>query len=212
MEKIKHVRGNLLRVAIPLTRRIRRLMDWQEVEVTEDFFPNPAYPVSIVLTNQYKKFPFTATMDGHIAKFDDKGKLPVGTYHVEVLCHDEDGIPCRYMVRTIIEVVDATIDAGIEAGIEFDAETYTLEGAVFFYAKGDKGDRGEQGIQGIQGAQGERGEQGVSVVSVKQIETSHASGGVNVIRETLSNGSTYDFEVRNGEKIVPVYEDGTLTI
>lgn len=212
MKKIKHVRGNPLRVAIPLTRRIRMLVDGKEVEVTEDFIPNPAYPVSIVLTNQYKKFPFTATMDGHIAKFVDEGKLPVGTYQVEVLCHDEDGIPSRYMVRSIIEIVDATIDAGIEAGIEFDAETHTLEGSVFFYAKGDKGDRGEQGIQGIQGAQGERGEHGVSVISMQQIKTSHASGGVNVIRQTLSNGLTYDFEVMNGEKIVPVYEDGTLTI
>lgn len=81
--------------------------------------------------------------------------------------------------------------------------------------KGDKGDTGAvgpQGNTGPQGPQGERGEQGVSVVSVEQIETSHASGGVNVIRETLSNGLTYDFEVRNGEKFIPVYEDGTLTI
>lgn len=195
MTKIKHVFGNVMRVAIPLTMRVRKLIDGKETETEEDFYPNPNHDVEIVL---YKggglKTLYIASIDGNVATFEDGGELPVGTYQVEVRAFDAEENPVRYMVRSIIEVVDATIDAGIEAGIEFDAETYTLDGAVFFYAKGD------------------RGEQGVSVVSVEQIETSHASGGVNVIRETLSNGSTYDFEVRNGEKIVPVYEDGTLTI
>lgn len=196
--KIKHVFGNVMRVAIPLTMRVRKLIDGQETETEEDFYPNPNHDVEIVL---YKggglKTLYIASIDGNVATFEDGGELPVGTYQVEVRAFDAEENPVRYMVRSIIEIVDATIDAGIEAGIEFDAETYTLEGAVFFYAKGDKGDRGENGV---------------SVVSMEQIETSHASGGVNVIRETLSNGSTYDFEVRNGEKIVPVYEEGTLTI
>lgn len=196
--KIKHVFGNVMHVAIPLTMRVRKLIDGQETETEEDFYPNPNHDVEIVL---YKggglKTLYIATIDDNVATFEDGGELPVGTYQVEVRAFDAEENPVRYMVRSIIEIVDATIDAGIEAGIEFDAETYTLEGAVFFYAKGDKGDRGENGV---------------SVVSMEQIETSHASGGVNVIRETLSDGSTYDFEVRNGEKIVPVYEDGTLTI
>lgn len=157
--KIKHVFGNVMRVAIPLTMRVRKLIGGQETETEEDFYPNPNHDVEIVL---YKggglKTLYIASVDGNVATFEDGGELPVGTYQVEVRAFDAEENPVRYMVRSIIEVVDATIDAGIEAGIEFDAETYTLEGAVFFYAKGD------------------RGEHGVSVVSMEQIETSHAGG------------------------------------
>lgn len=195
--KIRHVFGNVMKVAIPLTEQIQTLEDGQEVIVEQDFYPNPNFPVVVVL---YKggglKSTYTATMDGNVALFQDDGVLPIGTYQVEVLCKDDQENPCRYMVRSIIEVVDATADAGIEAGIEFDAEVYTLEGAVYFYAKGDKGDQGEQGV---------------SVTSVEQIQTSHESLGVNIIRVTLSNGQTSDFEVRNGEKIMPIYENEILT-
>lgn len=60
--------------------------------------------------------------------------------------------------------------------------------------KGDKGDRGEQGVQGIQGIQG------VSVTEVKQIQTSNADGGTNIIQVKLSNGQTFQFQVKNGRK------------
>lgn len=45
---------------------------------------------------------------------------------------------------------------------------------------------------------GKQGEPGVSVVKVEQIETSTKNGGTNKIRITLSNGSTSDFVVKNG--------------
>lgn len=136
--RIKHVYGNILRVAIPLTMRTRRMNDGVVTEEEEDFYPNPAYPVNVDL---YKggglHKSFVATMDDNVALFADEGETPIGVYQVEVTAHDMEGNPVRYMVRAIIEVVDATIDAGIEAGIEFNAETYNLEGTVFYYAKGE---------------------------------------------------------------------------
>lgn len=45
---------------------------------------------------------------------------------------------------------------------------------------------------------GKQGEPGVSVVKVEQIETSTENGGTNKIRITLSNGSTSDFVIKNG--------------
>ena len=197
---IKHVYGNVMKVAIPLTIRIRTLVDGHETETEQDFFPSADYPVYVVL---YKggglKTTYTATMVDNVATIEDDGTLSIGVYQVEVLCHDDQGNPFRYMVRAIIQVVDATIEAGIQAGIEFNSETYTLDGAVYFYAKGDKGDKGD------------KGERGVSIISVEQIQTSEESGGVNIIRVTLSNGITSDFEVRNGEKVTPTYENEVLT-
>ena len=173
--KIKHVYGNVLRVAIPLTMRIRTLEGGVETEHEEDFYPNPDYPVKIDL---YKggglHKTFDAGVEGNVASFQDEGDTPVGVYQVEVVCRDSQGNPVRYMVRSIIEVVDATIDAGIEAGIEFNAETYTLEGAVFFYAKGDKGDQGDKGdpfryedftpeqLAALKGEKGDKGKQGTT--------------------------------------------------
>lgn len=168
--RIKHVYGNVLRVAIPLTIRVRTLEEGVETEREEDFYPNPDYPVTIDL---YKggglHRTFDASVEGNVASFEDEGDTPVGVYQLEVLCKDANAEPVRYMVRAIIEIVDATIDAGIEAGIEFNAETYTLEGAVFFYAKGDKGDpftyedfTPEQ-LAALKGEKGDKGDDGTLV-------------------------------------------------
>ena len=77
--------------------------------------------------------------------------------------------------------------------------------------KGDKGDTGAQGEQGIQGPQGEQGIQGIQgtkgdtgatgngIASIEQTTESHVSGGTNVWTATDTNGTTYDFNVLNGE-------------
>lgn len=194
-KQIKHVYGNVLRIAIPLQQTIRTLVDGEEHEETSDFYPNPNFPTNVVLRGSGTiRYEYTATVVGNVATIEDKGDIRIGTYQVEVLCHDENGEPVRYMVRQIIKIVDATIDASIETGIEFNVETYTLNGTVFFYAKGDKGD------------------QGVSVESVEQIQTSTESEGVNIVRVTLSNGTTSDFEVRNGKAITPTFDVENKTL
>lgn len=103
--------------------------------------------------------------------------------------------------------------------------------------KGDKGDTGEQGIQGIQGPQGEQGIQGIQgtkgdtgatgngIASIVQTTESHVSGGTNVWTATDTNGTTYDFNVMNGEAgveeitgtselpiILSDLDDGTYTL
>lgn len=128
--KIKHVKGNVLRVAIPLTIKRKKLENREVTETVEDFYPCSDYPTYI----NFKKsltIPFEASVQDNIARMQDDGTLNVGTYQIEVLCYDEAGEPYRYMVRDVVEVVDATVDADIEAGIEFDSEDYTLDGAVF---------------------------------------------------------------------------------
>ena len=47
---------------------------------------------------------------------------------------------------------------------------------------------------------GIKGEQGVSVASIVQVSESSESEGLNVWRATLTDGSTFDFVVRNGHK------------
>lgn len=61
---------------------------------------------------------------------------------------------------------------------------------------------------------GKQGEPGVSVVKVEQIETSTENGGTNKIRITLSNGSTSDFVIKNGNSstIDADHFEGTLPI
>lgn len=61
---------------------------------------------------------------------------------------------------------------------------------------------------------GKQGEPGVSVVKVEQIETSTENGGTNKIRITLSNGSTSDFVIKNGNSstIDADHFEGTLPV
>ena len=138
---IKHVYGNVMRLAIPLTMRIRTMTDGQEHETEEDFYPNLEKPMSVTLMREggHTKT-YTPSLTGNVMTIEDDGSLSIGLYQVTIKCYDLNNNPCRYMVRSKVKVVSATGDAGIVAGIEFDSEDYILDGAVFFYAKGDKGD------------------------------------------------------------------------
>lgn len=140
---IKHVKGNVLGLHIPLTIQIKTMVDGEETVVTEDFYPSADYPTYIILKKRdgiAKKF--EASVEGNVAYMKDMGTLNVGTYQLEVLCSDGEGNPYRYMVRAIVEIVDATIDAGIEAGIEFNSEEYTLDAAIFAITKIEQGGGG----------------------------------------------------------------------
>lgn len=130
--KIKHVYGNVLKLDIPLTIKIRTMEGDVPTEREEPFYPDVSKGCVVVLNNNYnRKMEYNASLGGNVAHIEDDGVIGIGTYKVTVKCYDEYGNPYRYMVRDIIEICDATIDAGIEAGVEFNAETYTLEGAVF---------------------------------------------------------------------------------
>lgn len=180
--KIKHVYGNPLSIAIPLDKIVHSIIDGHEVETRSEFYPNQNYDVLVILKGiGLIRYEYVANVNGNVVSIKDSGEIRVGKYSVEVLAYDENKERVRYKVNSIIEIVDATIDAGIDPDIEFDIQEYILDGAVYLYAKGDKGDTG------------------VGIQSVEQIQTSEVSGGTNVIRVTLTNGNTSDFEVKNGQ-------------
>lgn len=178
IKKIRQVHGNMLIVGIKLDLAVVTVMNGNVSKTKEDFYPNTDYPVSIVLKKGSSRYPYSASVNGNVVSFEDPGTLPVGVYEVEVLCRNAQAQPCRYMARSVIEIVDATIEAGIGDGVEFDSESYLLEGGVFLFAKGDKGD----GIDGI------------SVVE------SDKDDGYNVITITLTTGEEVTFHVKNGSK------------
>jgi hypothetical protein len=130
--KIKHVFGNVLRIDIPLTIKIRTIEEGTPSEREEPFYPDATKGCIVELANNYnRKIEYEATINDNIAHIEDNGKISIGKYKLTVKCYDADGNPYRYMARDIVEICDATADAGIEAGVEFNAETYTLEGAIF---------------------------------------------------------------------------------
>lgn len=69
--------------------------------------------------------------------------------------------------------------------------------------KGDKGDTGEQGPKGDKGdtgATGQTGNDGVGIKSIVQGSESDTDNGLNTLHITLTNGTTANFNVRNGSK------------
>lgn len=179
--RIKHVFGNVLKLAIPLTLRTVTL-EGGIVEVTDtDYTPSNHYPVVVQFVNGPLKYELDATIrDNYIAVVEDKGTIPVGNYAIVVLCKDDNGDPRRFKQRCVLEVVDVTADAGIEVGIEFEAQEWLLDGAIFLAIKG------EDGIDGV------------GIESITTDETS-VSGEYNQVTFHLTNGSSYTLNVRNGE-------------
>lgn len=147
--KIKHVQGNVLEVHIPLTIKTKTIDGGVVSEEEKPFYPNTEYPVTIELNKGGGLLSsYEATIEGNVVSFRDEGLIPIGLYQLQVVCKNEDGDPMRYMVRGVVEIVDATAEAGIEEGIEFNAEAYTLDGAIFSIARGPQGPKGDKGDPG----------------------------------------------------------------
>ena len=128
---IKHVYGNVLRMAIPLTLRTL-VKDGDEMVVTDtDFIPSSDHPVRVVFSRGKTNYPIIATMDGNVAIVEDKGKIPVGTYDISVECYDDLGNPYRFKQNAVLYVADTTAEAGIDEEIEYEAQTWYLNAAVF---------------------------------------------------------------------------------
>ena len=176
--RIKHVFGNVLRLAIPLDIIILTQENGVVSQTQQSFYPNTSYPVIVVLRKGNIRYEYTASVNGNVVSIEDTGTIAVGIYQVEVLCKNDAGEPMRYMVRAVVQIVDATVEAGIEAGVEFDAESYTLDGGVFLYAKGEDG------------------------VGISEITETAAEGG-HLITVTLTDGRETTFTVLDGEGTLP---------
>lgn len=183
--KIRHVYGNVLRIAVPLTMRTVEVVDGVVSVTDTDFTPSTDYPISIIFDKGAAKAKYIATLRGdHIAYIEDKGTLEVGTYSITVTCKDSDGNPYRFKERAVLQVVDATADAGIEKGIEYEVKEHYLDSAVFF-ASG-AADRG-----------------------IDHIETS-TEGNTTTVTFYLTDGSTESFSVKSGIEML-VDQDWDIT-
>lgn len=183
--KIRHVYGNVLRIAVPLTMRTVEVVDGVVSVTDTDFTPSTDYPISIIFDKGAAKAKYIATLRGdHIAYIEDKGTLEVGTYSITVLCKDNNGNPYRFKERAVLQVVDATADAGIEKGIEYEVKEHYLDSAVFF-ASG-AADRG-----------------------IDHIET-RVDGNTTTVTFYLTDGSTESFSVKSGIEML-VDQDWDIT-
>ena len=181
--RIPHVYGNVLRLGIPLTLRTVELVDGEMQSTDTDFFPDEERPIKVIFSKGAVKVVLDAEMSGNIAYVEDKGKIPVGIYDIEVTCYDENGNPYRFKQKTTLQVFDATADAGIVNPIEYEVKTWYLDAAIFLALKGEDGKEG---------------------VGIEDIETESSTeiGGMNTVKIYLTNGETRTFTIMNGSGTV----------
>jgi len=175
--KIRHVYGNVLRIAIPLTLRTIEVVDNETQATDTDFIPSSEYPVHVEFSKGATKIAIDAEMrNGNVAFVEDKGKIPIGLYSITVTCNDDNGNPYRFKQNAVLNIVDATIDAGIESPIEYETSTWYLDAAIYLALKGEDG------------------------VGIEDIETEYSEdiGGMNTVTIILTDGRTRTFTVMNG--------------
>lgn len=172
--KLKHVFGNMLRIAVPLVMRQVEVIDGVISTTDYDFHPSADYPVTMEFMRGTTLYKFKAEVrDGTIAYVEESGTLPVGLYSIAVVCRDDHGVPYRFKERAALAVVDCTADAGIEDGVEFEVETQYLDGAVFFGAAG----------------------KGIEYMDVSE---SQEPGGANTMTFHFTDGTVQTITVLNG--------------
>lgn len=120
MAKIKHIKGNALTLHVLLGHKEITHQNGNTGTVFEEFYPNSDYPTVVTLKNGVVSRRYAADVTGNSATIQDKGFLPLGTYAVEVTCRNDDAIPMRFSMSTVIEVVNDTADGGQYSGTEFD--------------------------------------------------------------------------------------------
>jgi len=174
--RIKHVFGNVLRLAIPLTLRTVELVDGEMQHTDTDFIPSSDYPVNVVFSKDAVKVKLAATMNGNLAYVEDNGTITEGTYEITITCKDGSGNPYRFNQRSVLQVFSETKDAGIELPIEYEAQVWYLDAALFLALKGEDG----VGIDDI------------------QTQSSGEIGGMNTVTIILTDGRTRTFTIMNG--------------
>ena len=122
--------------------RTRTVIDGEDTDTDTEYTPSPSESVSVrLIRRKGRAFSYITTVDGSTVTISDEGKLPLGTYDVEVTITGGEH-PMRFCDEATIEVHNATEAAGIVPGETLTATTYTLEGAVFFAMGSGGGDSG----------------------------------------------------------------------
>lgn len=113
---IRHVFGNVLRLSVPLTRRVVDVIDGIGTAFDDDFYPNKDYTVVVTMSSGAKRYEYVASVDQYIITIEDKGMLPIGSYAITITCKDENANPMRFKAKMVLQIVDCTEDAQ-EGGI-----------------------------------------------------------------------------------------------
>lgn len=128
-ELVNHVFGNVLRLGIPLTKRVVQVNNGKASYTNEDFIPTGT--VTVELSSSVRTVRYSATMDGNVAMITDNGTLPADVYAVAVYCKDENGFPYTFKQKTVVQVHEYTADAGIRQSVEFESKVWYLDAAVY---------------------------------------------------------------------------------
>lgn len=140
MAKLNHVYGNFFSLVIPLIKRTRTVIDGEETDIDTAYTPSPSELVNVrLIRRKGRAFSYIPTVEGSQVTIEDEGRLPLGTYDVEVTITGGEH-PMRFCDEATIEVHHATEAAGIVPGETLTATTYTLQGAVFFGMGGGGGE------------------------------------------------------------------------
>lgn len=180
---LRHVFGNVMRLAIPLTLRTIEGRNGEITSTDADFIPSSDYPVIVEFSkpNSVTKINVDAEMrDGNVAYIEDKGSIPVGKYAITVSCKDNNGNPYRFKQDAVLNVVDLTREAGITPPAEYEARIQYLDSAIYLALKG---------------------EDGVGIADIST-ESSSEVGGMNTVTFILTDGREKSFTILNGSGAV----------
>lgn len=134
-KKVLHwVRGNILRLAIPLEQEIIT----EEQTTREDYIVQSDDVVTVNLVSSSRRYIYAPkSIEGNVVSIEDNGELDLGTYGVEVLISKANGKRLRSFWNYLIKIHN-TNDVVLEEWDDFaDVSGEILDSAIFFFAKGD---------------------------------------------------------------------------
>ena len=137
MDNFKWVKGNTLPIAVSL-QEIVYIQGSQAAP--QPYIPPQGSIVKACCVGKILKYEYPCSYEGNIVTFVDDGRLPVGTYGIEIIVN-EVGRNLRSFKVGQIQIVNSSDDMElgdlpvVDGTIQLDAET-------FYWAKGDKGDKG----------------------------------------------------------------------
>lgn len=108
-----HPAGNVLELGIPLVVRTITVENGKTEAHDTAFVPSPNARIKVHFMNGYDTVVRDGEVHGNVVRVKDRGKLGIGKYSIEIVCHEHSGEPLRFKQRTVLEVVDATVDGGV---------------------------------------------------------------------------------------------------
>jgi len=101
-----------------------------------------------------------------------------------------------------IKLTSASSGSGDGTAIGISSATINDNGElVITYTNGNESNLGVvKGAQGPQGPKGDTGQDGIGIEKVECVKSSTNSGEINIIQVTLTDGTSTDFHIRNGDK------------